>query len=404
MKSIKQLFAATAVLAGLINMNTNVAADPLGTAFTYQGRLNSGGAPANGLYDLQFHLSDALINGNQIVQPITNSAVAVSNGLFTVSLDFGSALYGDQATFLWISVRTNGNGAFTDLTPRQPLTPTPYALYAKTSGAASTANVASSVASGGISSAAIQTDAVNSSGIADGTIAAADLSYAVASNTFWRLNGNAGTTASQFIGTTDNQALNFNVNNHRVMRLDPGTNGVPNVLGGYELNRITAGIKGATIAGGGGPSQWNAVTNGDFGTIGGGLRNQSGADYATIAGGRENIATGDSSTVAGGGFNRATGFANAVSGGFNNTAAGVYSFIGGGIGNSNSASCSVTVGGTANTNYGAYSTIGGGRNNSAGNLSSTIPGGAENEASGSYTFAAGQRAKALHTGVFVWAD
>ena len=61
------------------------------TAFSYQGQLSSGAGNANGLYDLRFAVYDANIAGNFIAGPITNSAVAVSNGLFTVTLDFGPA-------------------------------------------------------------------------------------------------------------------------------------------------------------------------------------------------------------------------------------------------------------------------------------------------------------------------
>jgi hypothetical protein len=103
-----------------------------GTAFTYQGRLNDGGGPANGKYDLRFTIYDSLNNpGTVIAGPITNSAIAVSNGLFTVTLDFGAGVFAGGPRWLDIGVRTNGGvGAFTDLSPRQPLTATPYAVFA----------------------------------------------------------------------------------------------------------------------------------------------------------------------------------------------------------------------------------------------------------------------------------
>ena len=61
-----------------------------GTAFTYQGRLNDGGIPATGNYDLAFTLYSAISGGSPVTGPITNTATAVSNGLFTVNLDFGA--------------------------------------------------------------------------------------------------------------------------------------------------------------------------------------------------------------------------------------------------------------------------------------------------------------------------
>src|SRR5947207_2878821 len=58
-------------------------------AFTYQGRLTDLGSPANGLYDLRFTLFDAGTAGVAVAGPVTNQAVNVSGGLFTVTLDFG---------------------------------------------------------------------------------------------------------------------------------------------------------------------------------------------------------------------------------------------------------------------------------------------------------------------------
>jgi len=100
-----------------------------GTAFTYQGRLNSGASPANGSYDLTFALFSVNSGAGQVGNTITNPAVAVSNGLFTVLLDFGNQFPGANR-WLEIGVRTNGAAAYTTLTPRQPITPAPYAIFA----------------------------------------------------------------------------------------------------------------------------------------------------------------------------------------------------------------------------------------------------------------------------------
>ena len=82
-----------------------------GTAFTYQGRLNDGASPANGIYDLRFAIYDALGAGTQQGATATNTATAVSNGLFNVTLDFGNQFPGTNR-WLDIGVRTNGGGAF----------------------------------------------------------------------------------------------------------------------------------------------------------------------------------------------------------------------------------------------------------------------------------------------------
>src|SRR5215831_7693752 len=82
-----------------------------GTAFTYQGRLNDGANPANGSYDLTFTLFATNSLGSPVAGPLTNTATALTNGLFTVTLDFGNQFPGD-ARWLEIGVCTNGNGAF----------------------------------------------------------------------------------------------------------------------------------------------------------------------------------------------------------------------------------------------------------------------------------------------------
>lgn len=108
-------------------------AAPLGTAFSYQGRLNNGGQPANGTFDLKITLYDAPASGSIVAGPITNAATGVTNGLFTMTLDFGSVFDG-TACWLEIGVCTNGGTSdFTLLVPRQALTPTPYARYAASS-------------------------------------------------------------------------------------------------------------------------------------------------------------------------------------------------------------------------------------------------------------------------------
>ena len=100
-----------------------------GTAFTYQGRLNSAGTAANGSYDLVYTLYSTNTNGAAVAGPITNSATLVSNGLFISTVDFGDVFTGSNY-WLDIAVRTNGSLTFTELTPRQPISPTPYAITA----------------------------------------------------------------------------------------------------------------------------------------------------------------------------------------------------------------------------------------------------------------------------------
>jgi hypothetical protein len=110
----------------------------IGTAFTYQGQLQSGGAPVNEDCDFMFSLWDAAgsgsppAGGNQVgsTQPAPNTPVI--NGLFAVRLDFGSSAFRGQARWLQTAVRCPaGSGDYTTLAPRQALTPVPYALFSQ---------------------------------------------------------------------------------------------------------------------------------------------------------------------------------------------------------------------------------------------------------------------------------
>ena len=110
---------------------------PAGTAFTYQGQILVGGQAVSGSYDLQFGLADAAMGGNYVGSLITNQAVAAVDGRFTVMLDFGAAAFDGSARWVEIGVRTNGSSSrFALLSPRQPLTVAPYALFARAAGTA----------------------------------------------------------------------------------------------------------------------------------------------------------------------------------------------------------------------------------------------------------------------------
>lgn len=102
------------------------------TAFTYQGKLSDSGSPASGSYDLQFTLWDANTGGTQQPQPspvtVTLPSVAVTNGVFTVQLDFGAAAFPGADRFLEISVKGPSDSGYTTLAPRQQVTSTPYAI------------------------------------------------------------------------------------------------------------------------------------------------------------------------------------------------------------------------------------------------------------------------------------
>lgn len=135
-------------------------AQGMSTALTYQGELNDGANPANGSYDLTFALYDAAANGTRMAVR-TNAAVAVSNGRFTTTLDFGASVFDGNARWLELGVRTNGNANFTTLVPRQAVTPTPYALMAGNTMQAGPNSV---------NAGSIQPNAIGPTKIANGTV------------------------------------------------------------------------------------------------------------------------------------------------------------------------------------------------------------------------------------------
>jgi hypothetical protein len=392
-----------------------------GTAFTYQGRLDSGGNPANGVFDLRFAIFDSAGGGTLVAGPLTNSPVTVSNGLFTVALDFGPGVFTGPARWLEIAVRTNGGGTFTALSPRQELRPTPYALYSPTAGGVTNGSVTADQLRTTVAPVAGQVLTYDGSSLVWQNPAAASGAWSVAGN---------NAAGSNFLGTLNNLALDVRVNNARALRLEPNATS-PNVIAGHDVNAAGAGVTGATVSGGGaltylGSPGTNRVTD-DFGTVGGGANNQAGNGtgtttdgyFATVGGGAGNIASGISSTIGGGAANLASQNDTTVGGGYQNGAVGLRSTVGGGHFNHAQSDYATVGGGQNNEASGSYSTVGGGQNNRAavlgasvgggmGNVAAgqtaTVPGGFNNYAAGNGSFAAGQNAQALHAGSFVWAD
>ena len=121
-------YLATTLTITLFGATLLRAQTPVGTAFTYQGQLKQGGVPFTGMASMVFDLYDAPTGGNwlgsysEVPPPIP--WVDVVDGLFTVTLDFGSGVFTGQVC--WLEITVDG----TPLTPRQQLTAVPYATYA----------------------------------------------------------------------------------------------------------------------------------------------------------------------------------------------------------------------------------------------------------------------------------
>ncbi len=277
------------ILAGLAFGTSATLAVAQGTAFTYQGRLNDGGVMANGTYDLAFTLFITNTDGVAIAGPVTNSAVAVSNGLFTTLVDFGNAFTG-ASNWLEIAVSPSGSNSFTTLAPRQQLTPVPYALVA--------ANVSGPIAASALPAIVVTNGAtgltLGGAFSGDGSGLSSVNAYSVnglTTDSLWKVGGNSGAnpTNGAFLGTTDNLPLEFWVNTNRALRieyaLDPFSKAAaaPNIVGGYAGNVVSNGVAGAFI-GGGGDLWWPNTVGGDFASILGGHGNIASSFHSVCIG------------------------------------------------------------------------------------------------------------------------
>jgi len=342
----------------------------MGTAFTYQGKLKAGGEPVNDDCDVTFRLYDDPNVGSQVGSAITRT-VPISDGLFTIVLDFGGGVFTGDARWLGIRVKCGGDGDFTTLTPRQALTPAPYALALP--GLWTQQNTTSPNLIGGYSGNSI------TAGVVGGTIGGGGVSTCTnrVTDDYGTVGGGYGNRAGDNAG---------------------GTSDAPHATVGGGYGNVASQYE--TTVGGG----FENTASGFRSTIGGGVWNSASGAWATVSGGAGNIASSDAATIGGGYFNNASGGNATIGGGVRNSASGGSATIGGGYQNTASADVAVVGGGLNNTASGGSASVGGGHGNTASAGGATVPGGGNNAAGGDYSFAAGRRAKANHHGSFVWAD
>lgn len=328
------------------------AVEALGTGFTYQGQLIRDGRPYNGECAFLFGLWSDPVTGDRPIATYEQSHVTVTGGLFTVpGVDFGNTAFSGDPRWLAVGVKCDLEISYTTITPRQALTATPYALYALRS----------------------------------------------AGN--WSLTGNAGTSpGTNYLGTSDDQALELKVNADRALRIEPNATS-PNLIGGSSANLSGDGVEGATVAGGGNATNDCGGFVGDYS-----CRNTAMASYATVGGGRGNEATAVGASIGGEHSNLASGLYATVAGGNSNSAAADYATVAGG-GRSEPAYPA-----TANRVTDDYGTVGGGGNNQAGDgdaditnsTFATVGGGHSNTASNTYATAGGGHGnEASHIGATV---
>jgi hypothetical protein len=134
MKTQKARLSVCFGMAVLIS-NVILFAEPMSTAFTYQGRLLDDNIAADGVYDFEFTLHYNDPNGGipGIEVLTTFDDIQVVDGYFTVELDYSSNNFNGDARWLEIAVRPGEStepNDFVTLSPPSEITSTPYALYA----------------------------------------------------------------------------------------------------------------------------------------------------------------------------------------------------------------------------------------------------------------------------------
>jgi hypothetical protein len=261
---MKKIIQNAAVLLLLAVLNSQFStAHAQGTAFTYQGQLQNNGSPASGTYNLTFALfNNTNAGAPPIAGPVTNTGVIVSNGLFTVQIDFGSTAFIGQSNWLEIAVATNLTSSFTTLAPRQQLTPTPYAIYSANAGnattaasatAASTATIANNF-SGGLTGDVTGTQVATvvsavggqtAANVANGASAANNATSANTPSTIVQRDGSGnisvGTVTANAFSGNGGGLTNLNVIASQLTSIGNTNGGIGNFFVGPSGNATTSG-------------------------------------------------------------------------------------------------------------------------------------------------------------------
>lgn len=208
------------------------------TAFNYQGRLIDSFGARSGTYEMQFTLHSAASGaGNQVGSTVTNSNVQVTDGAFSVELDFGAEFPGANR-WLEISVKKPSESSYTTLAPRQKINSVPYAVRALSAAAAETAGIATNA-----------TNAVNAQTATTATTAGS------ATNFSGSLAGDVTGTQSATTVSTIGGISAANVASGATAANNAASDATPNTIvkrdsgGNFAAGTITAALNGnATTA------------------------------------------------------------------------------------------------------------------------------------------------------------
>ena len=358
------------------------------SAFTFQGRLNDGGAPANGTYDFQFWLFDTLADGTG-TQLGTQSAsgVQVTNGVFSVTIDFGAQAFSGADRFIQVVVRpsfADPSVIPTILSPRQPLTSTPYSVRSLSAANADTATTATTAAD------STKLGGVDASGyVLTGDIRLTDARTPTPGSPDYVQNGTSTQPTSNFAisGTgkanTFDAATQFNINGTRVL----SNSGTSNFFAGQGTGQsISTGDSNAFFGAAAGQSTADGRHNSFFGRNAGKLNTigsfnaffGSGSGVSNIDGNNNAFFGYSSGTVNSSGFNNSF-FGNSA--GFHTTLGGNNTFSGFFAGSNNSTGQQNTFFGAStgatNTTGGYNTLLGYGSDVASANLSNATAVGAQ---------------------------
>jgi len=322
------------------------------SAFSYQGRLNDAGSPANGTYFLQFKLFDAASGGTQIGSTIPDISVTVSNGGFSTSLDFGPGPFSGANRFLEISVKKLAADPYVVLSPRQQILTVPYSIKSKSADDSSQL--------GGLdSSRFVQQDAGGNVSIGGNLTVSGTTSYNIINaQSQYNLNGQRilGTTngnSNLLLGISAGQSLTtgfFNTFLGNATGVLTTTACCNTFVGTGAGNSNTTGGSNSFFGFSAGSSNTTGSQNSFFG-LGAGQLNVIGNNNAFfgVSAGVKNTASENSFFGAESGLENTTGVLNSFFGrsaGFSNTTGSQNSFFGSLAGNANTT-------GQANSVFGA---------------------------------------------------
>ncbi len=335
------LFSAATLFSDKLDAQTSPKGTDVPCILSYQGQVTTtDGKAMNGTHHITTTLYSDRFGTNSVWQGEYNAEI--TNGIFNILLGSGNSPLPEGLEMnrpLWFGIKVDGTE---EMRPLSQLSAAAYSLN-----------------------------------VPDKSITQAKLADDVQSAIFgsghtpkvqgvsWDVNGNT-LGADSWLGSKDSFAVEIhtydndaaNRGSKRVMRYEWNSLS-PNIIGGYQGNLVAAGIKGATICGGGANSVINEIRS-DIGTIVGGQSNliDVNSDYSAIVGGSANI-------IAKQVFD---GYIGAGTDNHIHDTAG-YGVVLGGIGNiiDNSCNYSFIGGGNTNlirssgiTNSGQYNTITGG--------------------------------------------